>query len=81
MVMSLGWNPYFQNKEKSAEVHILATYGRDFYGATLHLTIMGYLRDERDFSSIEELKNAIRTDIEESKMLLGGYADQHQAHI
>lgn len=30
MVMSLGWNPYYQNEKRSAEVHIIHEFPDDF---------------------------------------------------
>jgi len=62
--LSIGWNPYFGNKTKSVETHIIHQFQDDFYGSSLSLCITGYLRDEMDFSSIDELKAAINNDIQ-----------------
>ncbi|KAI9921436.1 hypothetical protein PsorP6_000843 [Peronosclerospora sorghi] len=62
-VASIGWNPYFKNEEKTVEPHLLHTFEEDFYGATLKLVIVGYLRPERNFPSIDKLIEAIRDDI------------------
>ncbi|KAF9176680.1 riboflavin kinase, partial [Haplosporangium sp. Z 27] len=37
MVMSLGWNPFYKNEKKSAEVHIMHNFHRDFYGDELRV--------------------------------------------
>ncbi|XLR10682.1 hypothetical protein S83_038620, partial [Arachis hypogaea] len=46
MVMSIGWNPYFDNKEKTIEPWILHKFDEDFYGKELWLIIVGYIRPE-----------------------------------
>ncbi len=65
MVMSIGNNPHFQNKETSIEVHIIKEYEKDFYGSEIQVTIEGYIRDmNMKFSNLEELKDQIRKDID-----------------
>uniref|UniRef100_A0A0K8RGW5 Riboflavin kinase n=1 Tax=Ixodes ricinus TaxID=34613 RepID=A0A0K8RGW5_IXORI len=66
MVMSVGWNPYFKNEKKSVETHIMAQFPEDFYGAMLRIVVLGYLRPEKNFSSVEELVTAIETDIRDA---------------
>ncbi|XP_030373501.1 putative riboflavin kinase [Scaptodrosophila lebanonensis] len=70
MVMSVGWNPFYNNKEKSVETHILHNYNCDLYGNTLKICIVGFLRPERNFDSLEALITAIKADIEEAKLKL-----------
>lgn len=67
MVMSIGWNPFYKNKKKSMETHILHTFKEDFYGSVLRVAILGYIREERGFSSLEDLIAAIKSDIAESE--------------
>uniref|UniRef100_A0A0K8TSR2 Riboflavin kinase n=1 Tax=Tabanus bromius TaxID=304241 RepID=A0A0K8TSR2_TABBR len=76
MVMSVGWNPFYDNKEKSMETHILHNFGRDLYGCLLKVCIVGYLRPEQNFDSLEALIEAINTDIREARELLE--ADEHK---
>lgn len=66
MVMSIGWNPFYQNNTKSMETHILHEYQSDFYGQELKVIILGYLRPEKNFSSLNELIEAIKNDISEA---------------
>ncbi|KAL7032115.1 hypothetical protein ACKWTF_007224 [Chironomus riparius] len=70
MVMSIGWNPYYHNKHKSMETHILHKYGRDLYGSLLKVCIIGYLRPEQNFDNLEALIAAIRKDIDDAEQLL-----------
>ncbi|XP_016987137.1 putative riboflavin kinase [Drosophila rhopaloa] len=70
MVLSIGWNPYYSNKEKSVETHMLHNFNCDLYGQILKICIVGFLRSERSFDSLESLIAAIRADIEQAKALL-----------
>uniref|UniRef100_A0A9L0RQ49 Riboflavin kinase n=1 Tax=Equus caballus TaxID=9796 RepID=A0A9L0RQ49_HORSE len=70
MVVSIGWNPYYKNTKKSMETHIMHTFKEDFYGEILNVAIVGYLRPERNFDSLESLISAIHGDIEEAKKRL-----------
>eukprot|EP01086_Lenisia_limosa_P007946 TRINITY_DN2843_c0_g1_i1.p1 TRINITY_DN2843_c0_g1~~TRINITY_DN2843_c0_g1_i1.p1 ORF type:complete len:173 (-),score=14.60 TRINITY_DN2843_c0_g1_i1:114-632(-) len=63
MVMNIGWSPYFKNKEKSVEVHILREFEADFYGEHLRVVVTNYLREERDFPGLDALIEAIQDDI------------------
>lgn len=67
MVSSFGYNPQYENKKKSLEVHILDTYNFNFYGAELRVLICKKMRDEEKYSSLEELKKAIANDIINAK--------------
>ncbi|TDL29305.1 riboflavin kinase [Rickenella mellea] len=55
MVMSMGFNPFYSNKELSAEVHIMHDYGTDFYGHEMKVVVLGYIRPELDYTSREAL--------------------------
>ncbi|PIA57224.1 hypothetical protein AQUCO_00600154v1 [Aquilegia coerulea] len=59
MVMSIGWNPYFHNTEKTIEPWLLHDFSEDFYGEELHLAIVGYIRPEANFPSLESLISKI----------------------
>ncbi|PIA65599.1 hypothetical protein AQUCO_00100830v1 [Aquilegia coerulea] len=62
MVMSIGWNPYFHNTEKTIEPWLLHDFSEDFYGEELHLAIVGYIRPEANFPSLESLISKIYED-------------------
>ncbi|XP_004504977.1 bifunctional riboflavin kinase/FMN phosphatase [Cicer arietinum] len=62
MVMSIGWNPYFDNKEKTIEPWLLHDFTEDFYGEELRLVIVGYIRPEVNFPSLESLIAKIHED-------------------
>lgn len=62
-VLSIGYNPYYKNTQRSIEIHILHTFSTDFYGATLSLVILGFIRPEYDYVSKDALVEDIREDI------------------
>lgn len=70
MVMSVGWNPFYKNEKKSMEVHILHEFDEDFYGKELRIIILGYLRPEKNFKSLDDLIEAIRNDINQARLKL-----------
>lgn len=56
MVMSIGFNPFYGNKVRSAEVHVLHGFkGRDFYGCEMRVVVLGFIRREFDYESLEAL--------------------------
>jgi len=56
MVVSIGWNPFYGNTKKSFETHIIHQFEDDFYGAELGVVVCGYLREEKNYKSIDDLK-------------------------
>jgi riboflavin kinase len=70
MVMSIGYNPFYKNTVRSAEVHVLHKFEKDFYGSEMAISILGYIRPEYDYVSVEALIEDINTDIEVSKRSL-----------
>eukprot|EP00300_Choanocystis_sp_HF-7_P033399 c4573_g1_i2.p1 GENE.c4573_g1_i2~~c4573_g1_i2.p1 ORF type:complete len:347 (+),score=68.66 c4573_g1_i2:86-1126(+) len=61
-VLSIGYNPHFENTAKTLEVHVLRTFPRDFYGSELKLVVCGFIRQMLKFSSLQELIDAIESD-------------------
>ncbi|XP_010725857.1 riboflavin kinase-like, partial [Meleagris gallopavo] len=52
------------------ETHIIHTFKEDFYGEILSIAIIGYIRPEKNFDSLDALIAAIQEDIEEAKRQL-----------
>lgn len=50
-VMSIGWNPFYGNKEKAIELHIVHEFPQDFYGATVSFNVLGYIRPELNYTT------------------------------
>ncbi|KAI0849705.1 riboflavin kinase [Daldinia vernicosa] len=70
MVMSIGYNPFYKNSVRSAEVHVLREFGADFYDAPMRLLILGFVREERDYASLEALITDINIDCEVARQSL-----------
>uniref|UniRef100_A0A1B6DQB9 Riboflavin kinase n=2 Tax=Clastoptera arizonana TaxID=38151 RepID=A0A1B6DQB9_9HEMI len=70
MVMSIGWNPFYNNEKKSMETHILHEFNRDLYGCLLKTCILYYIRPEKNFSSMDDLVKEINNDIAIAKAKL-----------
>ena len=64
MVMSIGYNPFYKNTVRSAEVHVLHRFDADFYGSHMRLLLLGFVREELDYTSLEALVADINFDCE-----------------
>ncbi|KAL7008925.1 riboflavin kinase [Cystobasidiomycetes sp. EMM_F5] len=63
MVMSIGWNPYYKNEKRTAEVHVLVhNFQDDFYGKELRIVMLGFIRPEYNYTSLDALILDIETD-------------------
>ncbi len=68
-ITNIGINPTFTEDKKSAikiESHIF-NFDAQIYGAEVEVYLLKFLRDEKKFSGIEELKAQIQKDILEAK--------------
>ncbi|KAJ8711747.1 hypothetical protein PYW08_008701 [Mythimna loreyi] len=63
MVANIGWCPFYQNKQMSVETHVMHKFDSDFYGSNLKVSLVGYLRGEKNFNSLDDLIEAIKQDI------------------
>lgn len=63
MVMSIGFNPYYKNESKTAEIHIINKFASNFYGANVKYAIIGYVRPELNYTTKEALIEDINLDI------------------
>ena len=59
-VLSIGWNPVYENREKTVEVYIMDDFkDRDFYGEDLEIILKAFIRAEALFTSFDNLILAI----------------------
>lgn len=63
---NIGIRPTFHGKTLTVEAHLLDFDG-DLYGSEMELQFYRKLRDEMQFSSVEQLKMQIRADIEQTR--------------
>ncbi|KAI1880643.1 hypothetical protein JX265_000883 [Neoarthrinium moseri] len=70
MVMSIGYNPFYKNTVRSAEVHVLHRFASDFYDAPMRLLLLGFIREEKDYSGLEALIDDINIDCDVARQSL-----------
>lgn len=51
MVMSVGWNPFYNNEKKAAEIHVIHKFQEKFYGAEIKFVILAYVRPELNYTT------------------------------
>jgi riboflavin kinase/FMN adenylyltransferase len=60
-MMSIGVRPTIDNSKRTIEVNIF-DFDKDIYGQTVRVYVKKYLREEKKFTGLEELKAAIAKD-------------------
>ncbi|XP_018575666.1 riboflavin kinase [Anoplophora glabripennis] len=63
MVLSIGYNPFYNGTVRTMETHVLHTFENDFYGKELRVVLLGFIRPQIKFNSLEEFKQKLREDI------------------
>lgn len=64
--VNIGCNPTLKAGEITLEVHIL-DFDKDIYGKKIYIQIVKFMRKERKFNSVEELKATIANDVNKWK--------------
>ncbi len=62
-ISNIGMTPTFDNDKLKLETYIL-DFNEQIYGDTIEVEFMKYIREERSFNSVEDLKKQIKIDIE-----------------
>ena len=65
-VANIGYKPTVEGKTLNLEVHIL-NFDQDIYKSRIQVEFMRYLRVEKKFNGVNELKTQINLDIKESE--------------
>ena len=68
-VANIGFSPTFGDQLFTIEVHIL-DFSQDLYDSRIRVNMVARLRDEKKFSSLDELSEQIRLDIQTAKEIL-----------
>jgi riboflavin kinase/FMN adenylyltransferase len=69
-VTNIGYNPTFGSDSISFETHLL-DFSENLLGKTIKVNFFHRLRDEKPFSSLQELSDQIARDIRQAKVLFG----------
>jgi riboflavin kinase/FMN adenylyltransferase len=67
-MMNIGFRPTVQGRSRTIEVHIIDFQG-DIYGETLRVHVEHFLRAEKPFPSLEDLKMQLRQDLISTRQL------------
>ena len=70
-IANIGFRPTFEGKTCLLETHIF-NFNRDIYGKHLRVALVEFIRPEKKFDGIEELKNQIIADSGLAKKILSG---------
>ncbi|KYK54963.1 Riboflavin kinase [Drechmeria coniospora] len=81
MVMSIGYNPFYKNTVRSAEVHLLHRFKADFYDCHMRLLLLGFIREEKDYKSIDALVDDIKFDCDVARKSLAREAWTEKASV
>ncbi len=79
-VVNIGVNPTLKPGEKSVEVNIL-DFDEFIYGKIVTVELLQYMREERKFDSIDELKSVIANDVRTWREVIGnrdGYSIENR---
>jgi riboflavin kinase/FMN adenylyltransferase len=68
-VTNIGRRPTFEEQGRAVEVYLF-NFDAELYEQKLRIELLEYLREERQFSSAEELAIQIRRDVEQAKEIL-----------
>ncbi len=68
-VANIGYSPTFDDHLFTIEAHIL-DFNDDIYNQDIRINLITKLRDEKKFSSIEELSKQIEKDIQKARVVL-----------
>ncbi|HLB12124.1 MAG TPA: bifunctional riboflavin kinase/FAD synthetase [Dehalococcoidia bacterium] len=68
-VTNIGHNPTFGGRHRTVEVHLL-DFDRDLYGQTMRIELLGRLREEKRFSTVEELIAQMHRDVAQTRRIL-----------
>ena len=60
-MMNIGHRPSFEDEGLKIEVHIF-DFGKEIYGEKLKIHLVDFLRSERKFENLEELKSQLEID-------------------
>lgn len=52
------------------ETHLMHKFDKDFYGSILKIALIGYLRPEKTFNSLDALIDQIKLDIQTAEQFL-----------
>jgi riboflavin kinase/FMN adenylyltransferase len=77
---NIGCSPTFKDKVFSIETHIL-DFNQDIYGKVIQVRFIERLREEKTFSSPEELSQQIRKDVERAREVFVKHRSESRSKV
>ncbi len=68
-MMNIGYRPTVSGKHLTIEIHFF-NFKNDLYGKNIQIDVLHFLRDEQKFESVEELKNQLFKDKQNSLLFI-----------
>ena len=68
-IANIGYRPTFNQKKILLEVHIF-NFSRNIYNKSLNIQFINFIRKERKFKNINQLKKQINLDLKVAKKVL-----------
>ncbi len=68
-MMNIGYRPTVSGKHQTIEIHFF-NFKNDLYGKNIQVDVLHFLRDEQKFESVEELKNQLFKDQQNSLLFI-----------
>ena len=67
-VLNIGSRPTVDGNKRTIEVHIIGYKGEELYGEELELRFLAFLRYEQRFSSLDDLREQIKKDLNRANL-------------
>jgi len=78
---NIGYRPTFEGTELSIEVYIFEPIEGELYGTEMEVFFIERMRDEKKFSSVEELKKQIEKDRMEGLKLIESIKEEREVEL
>ena len=76
-VMSVGTRPTFGGGDRAVEVHVFGAVG-DLYGKRMDVRVIGRLRGQVRFDTVEELRRQMAEDLSTARAMLAAVRKQSE---
>ena len=70
-MMNIGYNPTVKGINQTIEIHFF-DFHKDLYGKSIQIDVLKFLREEQKFDSVEDLKNQLLKDKQNSIKIIQG---------
>ncbi len=76
IMFSVGFNPHFKDTALTVEVYFDHKFSKDFYGSCVRVLCLGKLREQKAYTTLDNLMADIRNDVSEGAKRLASTEGQ-----